>query len=325
MPSTKLSNLDLNLLVSLDMLLEERSVTRAAGKLGLSQSALSASLARLRRHFGDELLVRVGNRLELTPLGAGLRESTKVALAGVERVFSSERDFDPARSELQFTVILSDYATAFLGRELSAAVAREAPGVRLRLEQLTPDAVDRAPDVLRTADGLVLPHGFVSGLPFLDLYTDRWMCIVAEDRPEELTLEGLAEALWVINYDWPGAFTTAVRQLRILGIEPRAQIVTDNFLSLPFLVAGTDRIAIIPERLATTLAPVAGVRAVPCPFDAMPLAEALWWHPAHTREAGHRWLRRQLSAAGQRIGGGEQLSGTPAGAAAIGAIDNRDH
>ncbi|MPY80022.1 MAG: LysR family transcriptional regulator, partial [Actinophytocola sp.] len=84
-----LANLDLNLLVSLDHLLRERSVTRAAESMGLSQPALSASLARLRRHFGDPLLTRVGNRYELTPLAVHLRRRTETALAGVERVFAS--------------------------------------------------------------------------------------------------------------------------------------------------------------------------------------------------------------------------------------------
>ena len=90
-----LASLDLNLLVSLDALLQQRSVTRAAAQMGLSQPALSASLARLRRHFGDELLTRVGNEYRLTPLAVQLRDLARLALTGVERVFTAQTGVRP--------------------------------------------------------------------------------------------------------------------------------------------------------------------------------------------------------------------------------------
>ena len=89
--------------------LKERCVTRATEALELSQPSLSSSLARLRRHFNDELLHRVGNRYELTPLATQLSDRTTAALAGVQRVFDSSPDFDPATSEREFTVVMSDY------------------------------------------------------------------------------------------------------------------------------------------------------------------------------------------------------------------------
>ena len=104
-----LASLDLNLLVSLDALLQERSVTRAATRMGLSQPALSASLARLRRHFGDELLTRVGNEYRLTPLAVQLKELSRLALSGVERVFDAQTEFDPASSRREFSLLVSDY------------------------------------------------------------------------------------------------------------------------------------------------------------------------------------------------------------------------
>ena len=149
---SKLANLDLNLLVSLDALLAERSVSRAAERLSLSQPSLSASLARLRRHFRDDLLVRVGNRYELTPLAAQLAEQTASALAAVARVFASEPDFDPATAEREFTVLISDYAITVLGPPL-AALLQQAPHVRLRLHQVPIPVGDVAP-----------PPGIVRGL-----------------------------------------------------------------------------------------------------------------------------------------------------------------
>src|SRR5438270_4095952 len=122
-----LPNLDLNLLLSLDALLEQRGVTRAAQQLGLSQPALSASLARLRRHFGDELLTRVGNEYRLTPLAAHLKPRVRLALEGVERVFTAQPEFDPAQSTREFSVFMSDYAAAVLGSPLAELLGEEAP------------------------------------------------------------------------------------------------------------------------------------------------------------------------------------------------------
>src|SRR5690349_8785376 len=103
-----LAGLDLNLMVSLDALLQQRSVTRAAAAMGLSQPALSGSLARLRRHFDDELLTRVGNDYRLTPLAVQLKDLVRVALSGAERVFAAQPHFDPASSTRDFTILVSD-------------------------------------------------------------------------------------------------------------------------------------------------------------------------------------------------------------------------
>ncbi|MEV6302925.1 LysR family transcriptional regulator [Actinoplanes sp. NPDC051861] len=292
-----LANLDLNLLVTLDALLRERNVTRTAERLGVSQPAVSGALGRLRRHFGDPLLARVGNRYELTPLAARVAALTEPALAGIRRVFDATAEFDPSGLDREFTIVTSDYAATVLAPELARRLAELAPGARLRLQQTTPYAVDHAADTLRTADGLLIPHGFVTGLPHLDLYTDRWVCIVSHDHPDvgdALTLDLLAELPWVVLFDRPTAFAPAVRQLRMIGIEARVDIVVDGFTQMPFLVAGTRRVALIQERLARLLAPVAGVRVLDCPFEVVPLAEAFWWNPMYRNDPAHAWLREVL-------------------------------
>src|SRR3954451_17866462 len=139
-----LASLDLNLLVSLDALLQQRSVTKAAAQMGLSQPALSASLARLRRHFGDELLTRAGNEYGLTPLAVQLRDMARVALTGVERVFTEQNDFEPMSSIREFSLLISDYGLAVLRYTLAALLAEEAPTARLRFIANSPSAVDRA-------------------------------------------------------------------------------------------------------------------------------------------------------------------------------------
>ncbi|PPK98841.1 DNA-binding transcriptional LysR family regulator [Kineococcus xinjiangensis] len=289
-----LANLDLNLLVALDALLQRRSVTKAAAQMGLSQPALSASLARLRRHFDDPLLTRVGNEYHLTPLAQQLRERTRVVLAGVERVFAAEPDFDPASSTREATLVTSDYSESVLGPALSSLLAQEAPGMRLRLLANTPQLVDNAERVLTGVDLLLLPHGFLTDLPHEDLHRDRWMCIVSADNPAvggELTPEHLRTMPWVVTYHGPTASTPAARQMRMLGIEPRVQVVTEHFLAVPGLVAGSGRIALLQELLVRRLPADSGVRALPCPVELGPLIEAMWWHPAYSADPEHEYLR----------------------------------
>ena len=136
-----LSRLDLNLLVSLDALLTERSVTRAAERLHLSQPALSASLARLRTHFNDPILARTGNTYELTPLASRLSEHTAAALDAARRVFESQAEWDPSQSTREFAIYGSDYSLATTGRRLAAA--RRRAGTRRPLPLHAAQPADR--------------------------------------------------------------------------------------------------------------------------------------------------------------------------------------
>ncbi len=293
-----LASLDLNLLVTLDALLEHRSVSRAAEQVGLSQPAVSAQLARLRRHFGDELLARHGNQYRLTPLAVQLRGRVRTAVNGVERVFAAEPDFDPATTSREFSLAMSDYGVAVLGAPLAAALALEAPGARVRFLANTPAVVDNARQALTGIDLLVLPHGFLHGLPHRDLHRDDWVCLVDAGHPAAgtgLTVEQLQTMPWVVSYHGPTASTPAALQMRILGIEPHVQVVTENFLTVPGLVAGTDRVALLQRRLAERIPADTNVRVLPCPFEAGPLVEALWWHPMYEHDPEHQYLRDLLA------------------------------
>src|ERR671927_982710 len=141
------------------------------------------TLARLRRHFGDELLTRVGNEYRLTPLAVQLKELVRIALSGVERVFTAQPEFDPASSTREFTLLVSDYVVAILGDTIAELLGEEAPNTRLRLTPHSPAMVERADQVLLTADLLLLPHGFVTDLSHTDLYRDEWVCVVSEGNP----------------------------------------------------------------------------------------------------------------------------------------------
>lgn len=305
-----LARLDLNLVVALRALLEERNVTRAGQRLDLSQPAMSASLARLRRHFDDDLLARVGGHYELTALGQVLLDRTSNACDLLERLFSSQADFDPATESREFRLLASDYAVAVFGTALARIVHEEAPGIRLRFTHTPSTVIEDTATLLSTTDGLLMPHGVISDMPTVELYQDEWVFLVADDHPEvgeQLTREDLARLPWVTyqrTYDAP-----AVRQLAMLGIEPRVEVSVDSFQLLPHLVAGTRRIALVQQRLAEMLLGVFPVRAMRPPYEAVPLRQALWWHPVHTYDASHIWLRETAARVGAGLVGGEGGAG----------------
>lgn len=300
----KLSRLDLNLLVALDALLTERSVTKAAERLHLSQPALSASLARLRTHFNDALLARRGNTYELTALAIRLADRTSTALESARRVFESQADWSPEGSTREFSFYGSDYAFATVGAAALALASERAPGVRFRFMLHNPTVIDEVDIRLRSVDGLFIPHGFLSDLPYLDLWKDRWL-IVASDTNERaaagLTMELMAESHWVFTYQSRTAFTSASRQLQQLGIEPLVDAVVESFLALPRFVAGTDRLALIQSGLASVAMSGGGIRLYDLPFDATPVLNALWWHPVHNRDPEHAWMRGLLAEAARDL------------------------
>lgn len=300
----QLRNVDFNLLLPLRALLEERSVSRAAERMHMSQPALSAALARLRRHFNDDLLQRRGNSYELTPLAVQLLERSYSATLSMERIFSAQADFDPSTSTREFSVFSSDYAMTVLGGALAAEFAKAAPGVRLRFNSMSAQVVANAPDSLRDYDGILMPHGFLA-CSHQDLFTDRWVCLVAdgnESVTDTLSTEQLSALPWAYTYSGLTEYTPASKQLELIGISPRIAVVSPSFLALPALIAGSNRIALVQKSLAVQLVRGGGVRMLECPLELIPLTEAFWWNSVHDRDPEHLWFRSILSAAVIRAG-----------------------
>lgn len=299
----RLRGLDLNMLVTLNALLEEKSVTGAARRLNVAQPTMSTAIARLRRHFGDELLQRQGNHYELTQLATQLRPQAAELVAGAERLFAAESAFDPATSQREFTVMSSDYGLWIIGPPLANALAAEAPRCRLRLVPLTMAALEDVDSALAAVDFLLLPRGVVDAPRHLDLLRDAWVGVVAtgnERVGHTLTVADLTELPWVVTAGGTNGptgsieATPAVRQLELLGVRPRIAVVTQSFLTAPALVKDSDRVTVVQSSVAQHAAEDGSLRVVELPFAAVPLVEAAWWHPARDRDGGHRWLRGAL-------------------------------
>lgn len=297
------AKLDLNLIVSLEALLRERSVSRAAVAVGSSQPAMSAALGRLRRYFGDPLLARVGNSYQLTPLAQRIAGRTTVAMSAVQRLLETDADLDVEKTTREFTLLVSGYVLDTLGRAIVDRVLAQAPLARINFVELRVELVERISERLRTADLAIVPRGFVADLPSLDLYTDRWVCVVAQtntDIGESITLAQLRNSPWAVLQTDPHSPNTPLQQVKAQGIEPRVQVVGENYLALPHLLAESDRIALVPELLARNFVRDGSVRIAATSLTLAPLRQGLWWHPMYDSDRELLWLK---SAVVEAVGG----------------------
>lgn len=289
-------------------------MTGAARRLGQSQPTLSGALAKLRRHFDDQLLVRSGGERQLTPLGAQLRPLTEAALESAERVLTSTARFDPAVSTREFTVVTSDYGGATVLPSLLRVIGERSGGVRVRQIPITVSGLEEGLHTLRSVDALLMPRGVVRGLPHLDLFHDEWVCVVSAGNRhvgEEFTLHHAQQLPCVLLSNAPpggslsAATTSPANQLEMLGVHLQVVASVNSFLVIPLLLADSDRFALLPRSLVRLVHPDAGLRVLPCPFEAVPLVEAAWWHPVHENDAGHRWFRQCLGRVAAELRGSE--------------------
>jgi DNA-binding transcriptional LysR family regulator len=313
---------DLNLLVALDALLQERNVTRAGARIGVSQSAMSSALSRLRRQFDDELLVRVGTRYELTPLAQVLTGRVSEVLRLIEKTLSSQPTFDPSSSTREFRVVGSDYALTLLTPYLMSMLQQQAPQVKLRLESVRPIAVDSPEELLRTVDLLLIPRGHFTGLPVKDLFRDRWVCVTGADNAradQPYTLTDVGELRWARAFA-PVSATLADRQIDdIVDFGQHTDVVVDTFSMLPPAVSGTTLYAMVQERLVRECLDRYRLRIVDLPVTFAPLVEAAWWHPSRQLDPGHQWFRALVRQAASLL---EDIDFGPNTEPATNAFDN---
>ncbi|MFJ6572260.1 LysR family transcriptional regulator [Streptomyces sp. NPDC091292] len=305
----ELRSLNLNLLIHLDALLSHRSVSGAADELAVSQPSMSAALARLRRHFGDELLRRRGSRYELTALAEDLRPAVAGVIVGLEGVFVHRTAFAPATSRREFRLLASDFWLETMGPALSRLVSEAAPLAAVRFE-IPRGWEPREPlEGLRNVDGMLAPHGVLSGPPHLDLLRTEWRCVTSRDNPkvgEAADPAVLAALPWVVYADRFSATADAgmsivMRQLRYAGIAPRAVATVATFSVVPAFIEGTDRVALVHRSLAERARHLYGLRVFAPPFPVGEVVQAFWWHPHLAHDRGHRWLRAMLRRAAVRV------------------------
>jgi len=300
----RFKKLDLNLLVALDVLLKERSVSRAAEVLNLSASAVSNSLGRLREYFDDELLVQIGRKMELTPRAEGLHTAVRDVLLRIESTIADQPVFDPSGSDRVFRMLASDYTQMVLAPSLLALATTAQSTVRFEfLPQVS------APDKQLErgeADLLIVPTGFMSpDHPREVLYHEDFVCVVwrgSNLAQGELTFDRYVNSGHVVMVPVGGqgqAFEGWF--LKRYGVTRRVAVSTYSFVTLPVMLVGTEYIATVHARVARRLAQAfpLEIRPTPMPFDRM--EQSVQWHKFRTNDPGLVWLRGMLAQAARHM------------------------
>jgi DNA-binding transcriptional LysR family regulator len=292
----RFNKLDLNLLVALNVLLEECSITRAGIRLHLSQSATSGALARLREYFDDDLLVQVGRGMVPTPLAEGLVNPVRSVLLLIQSTIEIKPGFDPLTSTRHFRVVASDYSATVILAGCARVLSEKAPHVTLEILSPTRSAfslLDRA-----EIDLLVIPaHYLAEDHSHAQLYSETYTCVIWEGNTtvgESLTLEQyMALGHVAINF---GERQPSFEEwfLTSSSLTRRVEVTTDSFTMMPQFVLGTNRVATMHSRLARELARYYPLRLMAPPMDIPKLPMSMQWHKALENDLAHLWLRAQL-------------------------------
>jgi DNA-binding transcriptional LysR family regulator len=300
--STDLSGINLNLVVALDALLTEANVTKAAARVGVTQSAMSHSLRQLRELLGDALLIRGRGGMVRTPRAEQLAAPLHRGLLELQRALRNEPVFEPRTARRRFTLATGDYFAATLLPELLVVLNTEAPHVDLVVRHLVPD---QATSLMESGDVDLCVAAFPDSSLSLrqqKLYTEDFVCVVREGHPavrKGLDLETylrLPHVLISPRGEGAGAVDTA---LAAMGRSRRIALRLPYFLTAPLAVVHSDHVLTAPRRLVETFT---GNGAWPLRVLAPPLALRSFdvlqiWHERFDGDPAHRWLRTAVARA----------------------------
>jgi DNA-binding transcriptional LysR family regulator len=295
---------DLNLLVVFAALAEERNVTRAAGRLLLSQPAVSRALQRLREMFHDDLLVRTPEGYEPTPKGQRLLHELESALPRLERLLSGS-EFDPETEESTFRIAGSDHASQVLCPLLCRSVLPRARKVYfefLALHDETFDAMERGRlDLILNAEDMYIPARFATEV----IFEDGFACVVAKKSrfSRELTLRQYLAA----NHIGVGISGREQmipdKRLASVGAKRHCPMWVPYFSTAMRSIAGTDLIATVPARMAAISAGDPALRVIRAPDVFGRFRYLMAWHPRMNTDAAHLWLRSVVREAAASLSG----------------------
>ena len=286
--------IDLNLLLALDALLLERNVTRAAARVGLTQSAMSHKLRRLRELFGDDLLV--GGRQGMVPTERALALAGPVrrGLLELHSAIRSTAPFEPATAQRDFTIVSSDYADFVILPRVLEHLSRHAPGIGIRMRPPTgaiqPALEDGSADLVM---GMAVEG---SGLKQRLVFEETFVVILRRGHPA-LANDGASIPLaryvelghvLVSASDEPGLVD---ERLRARGLSRRVVLRTPYFVGVPFIVARSELVATVPRALAEEAATLVPLRILPTPLPMPSFRIMMTWHERSHRDPGHEWLR----------------------------------
>lgn len=287
-------NLDFNLLKALDALLDERSVTRAAQRLALTQPAVSGMLTRLRESFDDPMFVRGQRGIVPTLRAQQMAGPVKQLLSDIEGILRPG-SFDPATATMTVTVASTDYALRAVVVPFIAALRLTAPGIRVAVHQLDYKELDAQMDRGDVDLALLTPEMTAPGLHAATLFDELYVCVMRSDHPDSessLSLERFCELDHVMVSSSGGTFT-GVTDAALAKVGRVRRVVTSvtSFLVLPEILLVSDLIAVVPQRLAQHQR---GLITVQPPVEIPGFRKTLAWHDRTHRDSGQQWIRKLL-------------------------------
>jgi len=289
-----IKDVDLNLLVAFAAMTEQRSVTRAAESLGLSQPAMSAAVARLRLLFDDPLFVKTAAGMQPTPRAAALSEPVRRVVEAIKAEILPASVFDPATARKQFAIVTPDIAEVHFLPRILAHFAQAAPSCTLQTLSMSRHAAAEAlaSGAAELAIGY-LPDLQKAGFFLQKLFRNDYVCIVRSGHPqvgERLTLKSyLAASHAVVSPD--GREHLLEQALQKRGVERRVMVGLSHFMSLLPLIETSDLIATVPRDLANICVRHGDIRIVEPPFKSPVVEVHQFWHRRFQKDAANVWLR----------------------------------
>ena len=301
MEPTRLSGLNLNALVALDALLSERNVTRAARRVGITQPAMSQSLARLRELFGDPLLARKGRSMVLTPRAEAMLLPLSDALLSVERALQLGMGFDASTSTRIFKIALTDLSVTMVLPSVVRLIGEQAPGIRVQAEPLSSGRLSEKLSSCEIDLVIAVYLSSAEGLRTETLLVDDYVCLVrsghALARRKRVRIEDY-QAHAHVAYT-PVGFVPRPMSEAVPGVASASgiRVSVPYLLALPEVVRRTDLVATVPRRLLAAPIDFDGLVTLQAPAELPPVAHSQWWHPRFDSDPAHQWLREQVREA----------------------------
>ncbi len=300
---------DLNLLRVFDALMRERNVTRAGGRIGLSQPAVSAALGRLRAIFDDELFVRSSGQMEPTPRAIALAEPIGDALHRVEMVVGSSIPFAPESARREFAVWGIDYVSYLLAPPLFTSLAATAPGIVIRFVDGRIGSIAQLLEAGEIDLAIEVMHELTDPVRSQFLLRERYIVVAAAGHPDLRTMRDMERPIFDIDlycrlphvlHSLTGSIAGNVdAALAAIGRARHVALSLPHFFTIAEVVARSGMIATFPERLAHRLAPALNLRLFEPPIELAPVSLAMTWHRRNDSDSGHLWLRQQVMAVAQ--------------------------
>ncbi|MGF6259225.1 DNA-binding transcriptional LysR family regulator [Paraburkholderia youngii] len=292
-----LRRLDLNLLVTLDVLLEEHNVTRAAERLNFSQPSVSVHLAKLRDVFGDPLLLPGPRGMRPTAKAQALREPLREALETLQRAVAPTSPFDPAAATQTWRIAATDYAESTIILPMLAGLRAAAPRTRLAIVEAVPPRLARQAEQGDIDIGFHTSEGAPEGLRRRVLFAERYVLVGRAGHPKLKRRPTLAQFCKlehvIVSPDGGGFFGVTDETLAKLGLTRKVVLSVPHFLFMQSVLASTDLVGMLPARLvrgSDTL------RMVEPPVEVPGYEMAMLWHERVHRDPAHQWLREFIAA-----------------------------